>query len=109
MASSFPKGSFTIDNVRYDWFVRHLAGASNPYSDARGISIEVALSGVSRKEMIVDFPFKDYGFLKPRSEAQLAERVKKCVRSALAKGWEPESKGKPYRVTSEFLEVKMEG
>jgi hypothetical protein len=109
MASSFPKGSFTIDSVRYDWFVRHLAGASNPYSDARGISVEVALTGVSRKEMIVDFPFKDYGFLKPRSEAQLAERMKKCVRSALAKGWDPESKGKPYRVTSEFLEVKMEG
>lgn len=108
MATSLPKGSFTLDTVRYDWHVRYLAGSSNPYEDARGISIEARLSGVNRKEIIVDFPFKDYGFLRPKNLMQFEDRIKKLVRSAMTHGWDPESKGKPLRFSSEFLEGKTE-
>ena len=101
-----PKGTFKLDGVVYAWEVRHFAGAANPYEDAHGISVEVRLDGVTRKELILDFPFKDYGFAKPRSMGVFEERIKKCAKLALTKGWDAESKGKSYRVDVAWLEDK---
>jgi hypothetical protein len=108
-AHQLPSGSFSLDSLRYTWEVRHFAGATSPYVDARGISVGVTLDGVTRKELIIDFPFKDYGFAKPRSMGVFEERIKKCARLALAKGWDPESKGKPFRADAEWLEDKTAG
>ncbi len=104
MANPLPKGTFVVNAATYAWEVRHYAGATTPFEDARGISVGVSLEGVSRKELIIDFPFKDYGFGKPRSLKMLEDRIRKCVPLALAKGWEPETKGKPLRMDAEFLE-----
>lgn len=105
-AHQLPKGTFKIDSVIYGWEVRHFAGSTSPYADAHGISVGVMLDGVTRKELVIDFPFKDYGFAKPRSMGVFEERIKKCAKFALAKGWDPESKGKPFRVGADWLEAK---
>ncbi len=104
-----PSGSFNLDAQRFEWEVRHFAGSTSPYMDARGISVSVMLADMSRKELIIDFPFKDYGFAKPRSMGVFEERIKKCARFALAKGWDPESKGKPFRADAVWLEEKVPG
>ena len=105
-AHKLPRGTFKIDGVVYAWEVRNFAGSSSVYSDPHGISVEVRLDGVTRKELIMDFPFKDYGFAKPRSMGLFEERIKKCAGFALAKGWDPESKGKPFRADVTWLEAK---
>ena len=102
-----PKGSFDIAGTRYDWAIRHFAGSSSIYEDARGISVEVRLSGITRKELIIDFAFKDYGYGKPRSMGAVENRIRKCAELAMTKGWEPEAKGKPFRADAEWLEDKV--
>jgi hypothetical protein len=105
-AHKLPKGTFKLDSIVYTWEVRHYAGAANPFQDAHGISVSINLDGVTRREMIIDFPFKDYGFAKPRSMGVFEERIKKCTRFAMTKGWDPESKGQPFRVFADWLESK---
>ncbi len=106
MSNPLPHGTFLVGGATYAWQIRYYAGATTPFMDARGMSVEVTLEGVNRKELIIDFAFKDYGFGKPRSINMVADRLKKCVPLALAKGWEPETKGKPFRVDAEFLEER---
>jgi len=101
-----PQGTFKLDGVVYAWEVRNFAGAANPWVDPHGISVEVRLDGVTRKELIMDFPFKDYGFAKPKSMGVFEERIKKNAKYAVAKGWDPESKGKPFRADVVWLEDK---
>lgn len=101
-----PTGTFKLDGVIYAWQVRNFAGSTSPYIDPHGISVEVRLDGITRKELIMDFAFKDYGFIKPKSMGLFAERIKKCAKLAMEKGWEPESKGKPFRAEVDWLEAK---
>lgn len=101
-----PSGAFKLDGVPYSWEVRYLAGSTSVYADPHGISVEVRLDGVTRKELIMDFPFKDYGFMKPKSMGVFEERIKKNAANAIRKGWDPESKGKPFRADVAWLEEK---
>lgn len=94
-------GEFEINSIQYIWRVRHYAGASTAYENHRGISVSVSLKEKIAKELIIDFPVKDYFFsTRPKSTAEFKERLVKCVYGALELGWNPESKGKPFRVSS---------
>lgn len=106
MANPLSAGTFTLDSVQYNWEVRHYAGSSSPWQGERGLSLEVRRADCTRKELIVDFPAKDYPAGKPRSPRAFELRIQKCTALALADGWEPESKGKPYRVDAVYLETK---
>jgi len=104
MSRFIPSGEFEIDSVRYNWSVRHYAGASNAYENLRGLSANVRLKEKNTKELIIDFPLPDYFFTKPSSTTEFVERLRRCVRGATELGWKPESKGKPFRVKAEDVE-----
>ena len=99
-----PSGELQIESASYAWSVRHYGGASTPYENLRGVSASVRLQAKITKELIIDFPLRDYFFSKPRSTAAFEERLRKCIRGAIDRGWKPDSKGKPFRVAIEEVE-----
>jgi hypothetical protein len=104
MSAFTPLGEFELDGIRCEWFVRHYAGASNAYENHRGLSACVRVAGKQSKELIVDFDIGDYFFRKkPPSTVAFQSRLQECVRAALASGWKPESRGKPFRVNATEL------
>jgi hypothetical protein len=99
-----PSGEIELDAVRYAWEVRHIAGAPSPYNNAQGTSVSVALPGGKTKELVIDFAIADPFFERPKSKRELESRLIPCVRGALAQGWNPEARGKPYRVEAADVE-----
>jgi hypothetical protein len=97
-------GEIEVESVRYSWEVRHLAGAPTPYNNAQGTSVSVALPGGKTKELVVDFAIEDPFFERPKSRREFEARLIPCVRGALAQGWDPEARGKPYRVDAAEVE-----
>jgi len=97
-------GEIEVESVRYTWEVRHLAGAPTPYNNAQGTSVSVALPGGKTKELVIDFAIEDPFFERPKSKRELESRLIPCVRGALASGWNPEARGKPYRVDAAEVE-----
>lgn len=101
-------GEIEVESIRYGWEVRHFSSASSMYSPAQGISACVYLPKKRGKELIVDFPPKDYFFVKPRSTREFEARLRKCVSGALALGWRPEARGKPFRVDAVQVEAPIQ-
>lgn len=97
-------GEIELDSVRYVWAVRHLAGSPSPYNNAQGTSVSVALPGGKTRELVIDFAIADPFFERPKSKRELESRLIPCVRGALASGWNPEARGKPYRVDAAEVE-----
>jgi hypothetical protein len=103
--SSLPSsGEIEVDSVRYGWAVRHLQGAPGPYANAQGTSASVFLPGRKNKELVIDFAVEDPFFERPKSAREFEARLIPCVRGALALGWNPEARGKPYRVDAADVE-----
>jgi hypothetical protein len=103
-----PSGEFELDSARYDWSVRHYAGASTPYSNLRGVSASIWLREKIAKELIIDFPLKDYFFVKPKSTAEFERRLQRYVGGAIELGWKPATKGKPFRVNAEDIDAVLQ-
>ena len=97
-------GEIELDSVRYAWEVRHLAGAPSPYAGAQGTSVSVFLPERKNKELVIDFAVADPFFERPKTKRELESRLIPCVRGALAQGWNPEARGKPYRVDAADVE-----
>jgi hypothetical protein len=104
MSRFAPSGEIEVDSVRYGWEVRHLSSASSAYFPVQGVSACVYLRKKKGKELIVDFPARDYFFVKPRSTREFEARLSKCVRGALSLGWKPEARGKALRVNATQVE-----
>jgi hypothetical protein len=100
-----PVGEIEIDSIRYAWEVRHLAGSPSPYNNAQGTSVSVALPGGNTKKLVIDFAVADPFFERPKSKRELESRLIPCVRGALTQGWNPEARGKPYRVEAADVEA----
>ncbi|HVU25863.1 MAG TPA: hypothetical protein VHE13_17160 [Opitutus sp.] len=101
-------GEIEVESVRYGWEVRHFASASSMYAPVQGISACIYLPKKRGTELIVDFPPKDYLFVKPRSTREFEARLRKCVSGALAMGWNPEARGKPFRVDATHVEEPIQ-
>ena len=101
-------GAIEVDSARYDWAVRLFASTSSMYSPVQGISASVRLQKKGGKELIVDFPPKDYFFVKPRSTREFEARLRRCVGGALALGWNPEARGKPFRIDAAQVEAPIQ-
>lgn len=101
-------GEIEVESIRYGWDVRHFASASSMYSPVQGISASIYLSKKRGRELIVDFAPKDYFFVKPRSTREFEARLRKCVTGARALGWNPESRGKPFRVDAAQVEEPIQ-
>ena len=88
-----------VSGSEYFWHVRHWAECSD-MSDAceeeRGISVGVSLILDKTRELIIDFDFTDYRYIKPNVRTELRSRVISSVKLALESGWDPESRGKPF-------------
>lgn len=109
MSQSKHNGEFEINSIQYLWRVRHYAGASTAYENHRGISASISLKEKTAKELIIDFSVENYFFsTRPKSTAEFAERLIKCVYGALELGWKPESKGKPFRLSSTDAEAVIQ-
>jgi hypothetical protein len=94
-------GEFEIDLVRYSWSVRHYAGTSTPYENMRGTSVSISPDVKPARDLIIDFPVSDYWFTKPKSTTAFELRLPTCIKSALNLGCKPNSKGKPFRLSSD--------
>ncbi|MEJ1974376.1 MAG: hypothetical protein WDM96_18555 [Lacunisphaera sp.] len=93
-------GEIEVDSIHYGWELRHDAGAPSPFANAQGASVSVFLPERKNKELVIDFDIEDPFFTRPRPKREFETRLIACTRGALAQGWNPEARGKPFRVTA---------
>ena len=88
-------GTVDVDGVTYDW---HLQREPYPSDDGgwKGMTISL-LQRDAKREALMEFPAPKR-LLKglPHGRLQLDDAmISRCVRAAVAAGWEPMSRGKP--------------
>ena len=89
-------GALTVDGIEYFWEFRH-ASRFDSSVGLCGPSVVVCLRPTHTRDLIIDFPISTFETKgKPRN-AVLVRHLTFGIRSALAAGWEPESRGKPFR------------
>lgn len=88
------KGVVQVDGEAYDWEVRRQPQRTTG-NEWQGIGIALQLQGYQR-EAIVMFPMTMRSNGIPNFERQRinVESIKNAVRSAMAAGWDPTSRGK---------------
>jgi hypothetical protein len=89
-------GTVTVDGCEYSWEYRH----SSRFDSSVGLcgpSVAVSLRPDHTRDLIIDFPISAFDAKGRPPSAILASRLASVVRSALAAGWDPESRGKPFR------------
>ena len=88
-------GVIVIDDDEYFWQVRHWVGAPGAKGQ-NGLSVSVSTDPGKRRELIVEFPYTEFGSAKPKSEGGFALRLQGCIEAALAEGWRANSRGRPW-------------
>ena len=84
-----------VDGTAYAWSYRH--GWVVWGKGIKAISISVALHPKRTRELILDLTLRmDEGGSAP-SEARVVDALPAAIRSALAAGWDPESRGRAFR------------
>ncbi|APX65898.1 hypothetical protein V3I01_05650 [Sphingomonas sp. gentR] len=92
-------GSVTVDGITYDWHLQREPHLSDD-EGWKGMTIALSEQGAKR-EAHMEFPAPKR-LLKglPRGRLQLDDpTITRCVRSALAAGWDPMSRGRPVVFT----------
>ena len=93
---SQPRETLTVDGIKYSWWLRH--GSFFESGDGfRGLSVTVCLLPSQKRELIVDFPYSAFGMETAPKNSVLVRHLAAAIRSALAEGWNSESRGKPFR------------
>lgn len=85
----------SVDGTTYSWSHRH--GWLVWGKGVKAISISVALKPERTRELILDFTFKVGAEDPTPPEARVAGALEGAIRSALAAGWDPESRGRAFR------------
>jgi hypothetical protein len=86
----------SVDGTSYVWSYRH--GWLVWGKGIKAISVSVALKPQRTRELILDFTVK-VAPDDPRSgEAQVARALEGAIRKALEAGWDPESRGRAFRL-----------
>jgi len=96
MAAFKDSGVIVIDEDEYHWQVRHWIGGPVKGGGCGGLSVTVSTDPGKRRELIVEFPFVEFGHGKPKSEVQFAKRLQGCIEAAIADGYRPNSRGRPW-------------
>jgi hypothetical protein len=86
----------TLDAVEYHWRVRH-AWVLQHGTPVKGVSVSVWLQPERTRECILDFAYEAFDVYHPPSLPTLAAAVRAAIPAARAEGWDPESRGRPYR------------
>jgi hypothetical protein len=85
-----------VDGVEYRWQVRHTWVVKEGVGE-KGISVSVSLKPERTRELILDFPFLLFGVDQMPKRAALIAAVQSAIEAAMAAGWDPESRGRPFR------------
>jgi hypothetical protein len=86
----------TVNAVAYAWAYRH-RWLVNREKGLQDISVSVSLEPGRTRELILDFSFVGFDLERPPSDTKVARGLESAVRSALAAGWDPESRGRAFR------------
>jgi hypothetical protein len=92
-------GTVDVDDLTYDWHLQSEPHLSD-HAGWKGMTISLLQLGAKR-EALLEFPAPKR-LLKglPRGRLQLDDAtISRCVRAAMAAGWEPMSRGKPVVFT----------
>ena len=93
--SQIQSGSVNVDGVPYDWHLQREPHLSDD-EGWKGMTISL-LQQDAKREALVEFPAPKR-LLKglPRGRLQLDDAtISRCVRAAIAAGWDPMSRGRP--------------
>lgn len=89
-----------VDGTDYAWAYRH--GWLVWGKGLKIISLSVALKPQRTRELILDFTVKVGAEEATPGEARVARALEGAIRSALAAGWDPESRGRAFRLEVEI-------
>ena len=96
MAAFKDHGVIVIDDDEFHWKVRHWVGGPVGSGGCGGLSVTVSTDPGKRRELIVEFPYVEFGQGKPKSEIQFAKRLQGCIEAAMEEGWRANSRGRPW-------------
>ena len=94
------EGTTTIDGFSLVWHL-HREQQWFTADECKGIAIHVRVAVGARRELYLEYPAMvprktGYTRVEPPQPAVLAAKVEAHIREAMAHGWDPESRGKPY-------------
>src|SRR4051794_6893613 len=89
-----------IDGFPMIWHL-HREEQRLPDQDWQGISIHVKVEGIVRRELFLEYPttvVQKEGWMRiePPRPPVTATKVEEHIREAMAAGWNPDSRGKPF-------------
>ena len=92
-------GAVEVDGATYDWGLQREPHQSDD-EGWKGMTISLLQRGAKREAWVEFPPAKRLLKGLPRGRLQLdSATIARCVRAALAAGWEPTSRGKPVMFT----------
>lgn len=89
-----PHTTIDVDGAEYVWSYRH--GWVVWGKGIKAVSVSVSLHPERTRELILDFTVKVNEGDAP-SDARVLRALPGAVRSAIAAGWDPESRGRAFR------------
>jgi hypothetical protein len=99
------EGTASVDGMKLSWELLSEPQYSNSGAGRIGLRIGVRLDGTVTRELIIEYPYPTdkRGLPKPVPQRpQVSESmVEKSIRDALASGWDPHSRGKPFILLAE--------
>jgi len=94
---NFPRtGDINVDGVDYVWEVKRYWGASDMYNNYRGLAIRVFIEHNQGRELVIDFPFREFNWRNNPNKAVLVARISQCISEACNGGWDSTKRGKPF-------------
>jgi hypothetical protein len=94
------ESAVTIDGFPLIW---HLHREEQRLADQewRGISIHVRVAEIARRELFLEYPTtvtQKAGWMRiePPRPSVTSTKVEEHIREAMASGWDPDSRGKPF-------------
>ncbi len=101
MAQFKPAGIIDVDSYALNWRILRHAHATTTSQNSAGMSVSVYLVEGKTKELIIDFPVIDHNYVRPKNTTNFEKQLLVCIKQALEEGWDPEKRGKPYKINAE--------
>ncbi len=96
MSKAELSGEFTLEGDTFSWVCKRYAGEVSPHENFRGLNARVTLAGAKCRELVVEFAPHAFPPKGPVSVPQFVARLQECTAAAMAAGWRPDSRGKPF-------------
>jgi len=99
------KSRIRCNDVEYVWAVRGWPSWCWNNEDFNGLSLQIELIEDRTRPLVVDFPFerKVSRSKPPKQQPPIPDaKIIHLIEQALALGWNPESRGKPFLMQVDF-------